>query len=344
MAEDIQQPCQRWEERNRSLDWLTALLPPLLISWIYYRFAAVLLELLAIGGYLMAARLLARTNTVSLSPVPAVVTGLLVAFCLPSTTPYWPAALAGGVAAVAAALPGLLYRRWPDSSVSRPLLQPALVGYLVVRWLFPSTVSTFSMPALWSGVDGLSVATPLAAFWGEELLLDTQHLLFGIRAGALGEVCAVAVLLSAAYLLLRRRLRVVAPLCLLGTVSLLSLCVWNSPLYGVLAGGTLLGALLLADRAIAPVHWHEQAIVGILAGVVIVVCRRLAGVDGTAVAVLLAGGIQPVLPFVYRGCAYIWPHICRGALWVYAGLRRWVFPWFCAAWKWFVMKIYKKQK
>ena len=344
MAEDIKLPCLLWEERERALDWLTALLPTLLISWIYYRWSAVWLELLAVGGYLMAARLLARTQTVSISPAPAVVTGLLVAFCLPATTPYWPAALAGGVAALVTALPELLYRRWPDSPVSRPLWQPALAGSLFVRLLFPSTVSAFSMPVLWSGVDGVATATPLAAFSGEDLLMDTQHLLFGIRAGALGEICAVATLLGAAYLLVRRRLRAIAPVCLLGTVSILSWCVWNSPLYGILAGGTLLGALLFADRTLAPVGWREQVTVGILAGVAIVLCRRFAGVDGTAVAVLIVGTLQPLLPFVYRGILYIWRLVYPGLLWIYACLRKWVFPWFVSLWKCFVTKISKKQK
>lgn len=117
------------EERERDADWLTGLLPLLLISLIYYRLSAAVLELLAVGGYLMASALIARLDRRQLQRLSfarGAVGGLLLAFCLPAQAPFWLAALGGGVAGgwqwcrngLAGAFPGWLSirrcsRRWP---------------------------------------------------------------------------------------------------------------------------------------------------------------------------------------------------------------------------------------
>ena len=104
------------EERERDADWLTGLLPLLLISLIYYRLSAAVLELLAVGGYLMASALIARLDRRQpqrLSFARGAVGGLLLAFCLPAQAPFWLAALGGGVAGVLAVVPEWLGRRFP---------------------------------------------------------------------------------------------------------------------------------------------------------------------------------------------------------------------------------------
>ncbi len=306
--------------RERALDWLTALLPAVLMSIFYYRWQAAALELLAIAGYLMAAYLLAPTGTLTPQLFPAMVTGLLTAFCLPATTPLWPAALAGAVAAVTAALPALWNKYLPRLPKAQALVHPALVGYLFIRLLFPGTVDSYTMPAQWSGVDGLTVATPLAVFGGTDMHITHQHLLLGIHAATIGEGCAIALVLGILFLLIRQRLRIVAPVCMLATLSLLSWAVWGSPLYCLLAGGALLGAVILADREYTTPTPGQQALMGVLAGVGIVLLRRFAGMEGTAVAVVAVGLLQPVLPYVIRGCKrlcqWLWPLLVRFFRWL----------------------------
>ncbi|MBR5524629.1 MAG: RnfABCDGE type electron transport complex subunit D [Clostridia bacterium] len=307
------------QERERTLDWLTALSPILLIAICYYRWQAVGLVLTATAGYLAVTALLQWAGVTSCRTAPALVTGMLVAFCLPSTSPLWTAALGGGVAAAVATLPVLLYGWRPTWVISRPLLQPALVGYLVVRLLFPACVSAFHLPKQWDVVDGVAGATPLVALGDPSAVESPLRLLFGVHAGAVGEGCVPVILLAALYLLLRRRLRLIAPAVMLATVSLLSLLIWDMPLYGVLVGGTVLGALLLADRAFAPAAYGPQAVSGLLVGVIVALSRLYWGMDGTAVAVLVAGALSPVyapaLHWSGVGVRWFWKHFKRFCVW-----------------------------
>lgn len=319
-----QAPTDALQERERAADWITALLPSVLFALLYYRGAALLLPLLAVGGYLMVCRLLHPYDSLRRQLLPAVLTGLLTAFFLPSTAPYWPAALVGGVAALAAEVPVWLSRKWPQSPFSRPLLCPALVGYMLVRAVFPAALGGFTLPALWQGLDSTASVAALLA----DKTVPLTHLLFGIHSGPLGGTCEVVVLLGALYLLLRRRLRLLAPACMLATVALLSLIIWGRPLGGLLVGGTVFAALLLADRTYAPADFTDQAVVGVVAGAVTVLVRSLTAASGGAVGVLAAGLLQPALPYIYRFCRFVWRWlapllaaawrgVCRGAAWLW---------------------------
>ncbi len=296
------------EERERDADWLTGLLPLLLISLIYYRLSAAVLELLAVGGYLMASALIARLDRRQpqrLSFARGAVGGLLLAFCLPAQAPFWLAALGGGVAGVLAVAPEWLGRRFPRVAAYTQV-QPSLAAFLLLRCVFPALAgSGYTLPAQWSGIDTLSSATPLAAFSGTELHIARWELLLGVQAGAIGETCTVAILLAAVYLLLRRRLRLIAPACMLATVSLLSLWLWQAPFYALLAGGVALTALLLADRTTMPQAPLDQVLLGVVAGGVTVLIRRCTGwAEGAAVGLVFAQILRPALPPFYRFCRW----------------------------------------
>ena len=306
--------------REKALDWLTALVPVLLISLFYYRWRAAALELLAIGGYLAAEFLLARPCGRSHRAVrlpQAAMSGLLAAFCLPGETPFWPAALLGGLTAVWAELPTLISRRRPDSRLAYPLLHPVMAAFLLVRVAFPSAVTGYSVPVQWRGIDTIAAATPLAALTGATAAPAHWQLLYGIHAGTIGEICIPAIGLAFLYLLLRRRVRLIAPVAMLTTVSLLSLCFWRSPLYGLLAGSGALAALLLADRTYAPDKRGEQLLYGVIAGAVTVLIRRFGPwTEGTAAALLAAQGLSPLYPAALHGAA-------TGGRWLGGRLRQW---------------------
>ena len=143
---------------------------------------------------------------------------------------------------------------------------PALAGYLLVRYLFPGAVSTFTMPVMWAPVDATAGATPLAALDNPAAREPMNRMLTGIHPGAIGEGCALVLALAALYLLLRRRIRLIAPAVMLGTICLFSLILWSAPWYGLLSGGAVLAALILADRAYAPRCWQGQVACGFTAG------------------------------------------------------------------------------
>lgn len=317
-------PNLRDPDRDRVLDWLTALLPLLLISVIYYRGQALALQVTAVGGWLMAALLLgwaAKTPWTELRVAPAVVGGLLAAFCLPAGAPWWLAALFGGVVAAVQTAPALIGRVKPDWRLAQPPVHPVLLAYLVVRIAFPAHFTDYTVPAQFIPVDGVAGATPLAALRGGEAA-DLWQLLFGIHAGTIGEGCVAAILLGVLYLVLRRRVRLIAPACLLATVALLSGILWGAvgyALYAVLAGGVLLAALLFADKATAPASPRDQIVAGVVAGVITVLVRRFGGwAEGAAVGVLAAQALVPLLPFLYKLCRIVWTRaIAVGARWLW---------------------------
>lgn len=293
------------QNREKALDWLTALVPVLLISIYYYHWRAVALELLTVGGYLAAEFLLARPCGRSHAAIrlpQAAACGLLAAFCLPDQTPFWPAALLGGLTAVLAETPTLISRRWPESRLAYPLLHPVPAAFLLMRVVFPGAVTRYTVPAPWRGIDTIAAATPLAALSGGIETPARWQLVFGIHAGTVGEICLPAIGLTFLYLLLRKRVRVIAPAAMLGTVMLLSLLLWRSPLYGLLAGSGVAAAVLLADRTYAPTKAAEQILCGVIAGAATVLIRRFGPwSEGTAAALLIAMGLCPAYPAMVRG-------------------------------------------
>ncbi len=290
------------EENERALDWLTALVPLFTISFVYYRWSAIALQLIAVGGYAAAGLGLTYRGFARPRLAASLVTGLLCAFLLPATTPLWVPALAGGIAAVAAVLPALVTKRWPDNAYAQPLFAPALLGYLIVWLVFPGAVDGFTLPMQWDTLNGATTATPLTYLTAGGEATPLLNLLFGTHAAAIGEGCVIAIAMAFAFLLLRRRVRLVAPAALLATVCLLSWPVFGAPVYSLLCGGVALGALLLADKAYTPPSCSIQAVMGTVAGVMIVLLRRLAHIDGTAVALLAVGLAQPAIPPALTFC------------------------------------------
>lgn len=303
MAENIGPEARGFYDRERALDWLTALFPLWLIAVVYYRWTAVLPVLPAMAGCVAASLLLCRTERPAAYLLPALVTGGLIVFCLPAGVPLWAPALAGCVAGLTAALSELLSRRFAQKSFARPLLQPALVGVVLLWLLFPDRLDTFTMPAQWVSADGVTAATSLAGLVNENQAVPLMRLFFGVYPGAVGQTCSPVVLMAGVYLGLRRRLRLIAPACMLGTVALLSWIVWGQPLYSLLSGGTLLAALLLADRTVAPTPYGLQAVTGCLAALIGVLVRQYTHTDGMAAGVLAACGLAPLLALMGRWLA-----------------------------------------
>ncbi|MBQ4612709.1 MAG: RnfABCDGE type electron transport complex subunit D [Clostridia bacterium] len=300
-------------DRERTLDWLTALLPVAIVAALYYRLYAAALAVVSVGGYLMAAVLLAWATGRDLREMrvlPALLSGLLAAFFLPALAPLWAAALFGALAATAEVGLDRLRKLWKIECVAMPTAHPVALAYLVTRALFPAAFTAATMPAQFSQAADRITVTPLAALRGEEMSLEWWRLFFGVHAGAVGETCTAALLLCAAYLLIRRRIRLVAPGTLLAVVTLLSWVIWGEPLYALLGGSLVLAALLLADETYAPVAPLDQTVVGVVAAVITVLVRRFGAWDeGVVLGVAVVQLLVPALPFVYRFCAFVWRHV-----------------------------------
>ena len=291
----------------RGWDWITALSPLLLMMVVNYRWAAVWAVLTAAAGYAAVVVCGQWLRLTSCRVAPALLCGVLAACCLPSSVPVWLSALAGAVGGIFAVIPALGNRLLKREVLSCPVYVPPLAGYLVVRFAFAAHFAAFAQPTMWLSADTAAGATPLTALGDPASATELTHLFWGFDAGSMGGGPAPALLLGYGYLLLRRRLHPIPVAAMVGAVALASWMLWDMPLYGVLAGGTLLAAVLMGDEGLVHVGWKGRLAAGVTAGVVTVLCRLWWGIDGCAIGVLAAGLLTPVLHIVYHLLCHVVP-------------------------------------
>lgn len=253
------------------LDVVLALLPALAVGIWKFGAGALLLTLVTIGSAVAAEWLYSVVTKTRNTVVDgsAAVTGLLLAMTLPSTVPYWQAAI-GSVFAiiVVKALCG---------GLGQNIFNPALAARAFLLLVWPVSMVRYLTP----GVDGVTAATPLHHMvmpaLPEESLLD---LFLGNAPGSLGEVSSLALLLGGAYLIYRKVISIRIPAAYLGTVAVLTLVFARTEdpiqwmLYSLVSGGVMLGAIFMAtDYATSPVTPKGQIIYGIGCGALTVFFR-----------------------------------------------------------------------
>ena len=222
----------------------------------------------------------------------AAVTGLLLALTLPASVPYWQAAL-GGVFAV-------LVVKCLFGGLGQNIFNPALAGRALLMLLFPSSLVRFAAPGaelpLTGPVDIVSSSTPLHDMVMPALPdASLTQMLLGTIGGCIGETSAVAILIGAAYLLVRGVIAPRIPLAYLGTVAVLTLVFSRGQdpvqwmLYSVLGGGVMLAAWFMAtDYVTSPVTPAAQIVYGVAIGA-LTVFLRYTGLypEGVTYAVLM---------------------------------------------------------
>lgn len=291
------------QEADRAWDWLTALSPVVMMMVIHYRLSAVWTVLSAAVGCFAGLLLWRLARVMPCRPASALLCGVLVACCLPAQVPAWLCATAGLVGAAVAGIPALFNRFFKKPPLRCPVYLPALTGYLTVRWAFaPHFAGTTLAQA---GADVVAGATPLAAMGTAVSDERMQWMFWGFDLSSMGSGPALALFLGCAYLLLHRRVR---PLPMAGMLLVVAGAFqwrWGLPAFGLLAGGTLLAAMLLGDGLLLRTgrkgKWIGGIAAGVLAGTVTVYCRMHWGVDGAAVGVLIACVAVSLLCLVYRG-------------------------------------------
>ncbi len=273
-----------------------------------------------LGTETLFCRLSASSNTIK--DYSAVITGLLLALTLPPGFPLWMTAVAGFVAI---ALGKVLF-----GGLGNNVLNPALVGRAFVQAAFPVAIttwtpafspgrflefipSTLTLPFLtpattdqWSrqAVDGFSGATPLALQKFEHTSTPAWDLFTGMTAGSAGETSALLILVCGAYLALRRMMDWRIPAAVLlttfvtsGSFYLADMAVYPDPLFMLLSGGLMLGAVFMAtDMVASPVTPLGVWIYGALIGFVTVIIRLFGGLpEGIMYAILLANAASPLI-------------------------------------------------
>lgn len=192
--------------RKIMLNVVIALMPALAASGIIFGARALLVVAVTVCSCVAFEALWCalRKQDQTVGDLSAVVTGLLLAFNLPSTIPLYMAVIGSFVAIIVAkALFG---------GIGRNFANPAIVARIVLSVSFTAAMTDFAAPQIAglaaSGVDAVSSATPLAPAAASLSLLD---LVLGVHAGALGETCGAALLLGFVWLLVTRTVTFTIP-------------------------------------------------------------------------------------------------------------------------------------
>lgn len=290
-----------------------ALLPTAAFAVWAFGWAALLTLVTAVLACVLTEHVLCRMSDreTTVGDWSVVITGLLLGLSLPPGLPLWMVA-AGGVIAV-----GL--GKFLFGGLGYNPFNPALVGRAVLQAAFPIAMTTW-IPALgvnrfgtvpssmlaWPfaapAYDGLSAPTPLAAWKFDHAPTAITDLATGYTAGSTGETCAVLILLGGAYLVARHMMNWRIPVAILATVGLFSGVLhwidpgeYASPMFMLLSGGLMLGAVFMAtDMVASPITDLGCVLYGVLIGVLVVVIRTWAGLpEGVMYAILLANAVSP---------------------------------------------------
>ena len=280
-------------------DVFIALLPVTVVA-IYFFGQNALVNIVAALVAAAVAEIVFRkllSKSVTLHDFSALLTGLLVALVFPPTTAWWTVAIATilGVGLVKELMGGLGWNRF----------NPALGGYIIIffiaQWL------PFLNQAQLIPVEGVTQATPLAMLnhGGMEMPALSEVIVgipVGNMAGAMAEVSPLAVLVGAAYLLIRKHIGWHIPVAIIATVFVLTLIAGENPLYHIFTGGIMLGAFFMAtDWVTSPITPKGKLIFGVAIGVLIVLFRLLLPpTEGVAFSILIMNAFVPYIEKVTR--------------------------------------------
>lgn len=261
---------------------LLALLPAAIAGCMSFGLRAVLLLCVTTGTavlYEFLCRIIMkRPQTVN--DLSAAVTGLLLGMNLPPDLPFWQAAIGTFIAIVIV--------KQLFGGLGQNFANPTVVARIVLMLSFTADMTSYRMPH----TDTVTSATPLvtgtATYW---------DLFLGNTAGCIGEVCSMALLLGGVYLCLRGIISPAAPVAFLGSFALCTWLAGNDPIYQVLSGGLMLGAIFMAtDYVTTPLTTKGKLLFGIGGGCLTFVIRTFGNYpEGVSFAILLMNLLTPYI-------------------------------------------------
>lgn len=285
---------------------LIALIPALICSFVFFGLGAILVTLVAVAScvffeWAINRYMLKNTQTTVLDG-SAILTGVLLAFNMPSNIPLWIVVL-GSLFAI-----GVV--KMTFGGLGCNLFNPALAGRAFLLISFPVQMTTWPNPGQgFMTIDGETGATPLSAMKAAiksgkvAELPDTLDMLIGKTGGCLGEVCAIAIIIGLIYLLVTKVITWHIPVSILATVAVFSeLLHLANPMYAgpeahLLSGGLLLGAVFMAtDYVTSPMSKKGQIIYGVAIGFLTIVIRTWGAYpEGMSFAILIMNAFTPLI-------------------------------------------------
>lgn len=305
------------DESTKKIMWRVnlALVPMLLTGIAFFGLNALLISLVSVAccclfQWLIEKFILKVPSTVC--DGSAVVTGLLLAFNVPATADMiWLVAL-GALVAIGVG-------KMSFGGLGKNPFNPALVGRVFMLISFPVQMTTWPTVGKWfpMSLDTVSGATPLGVIKeglknGQSMseimanndLPSLVDIFLGHMSGSFGEVCALAILIGAIYLLCCKIISWHIPVAFIGTAFIFSGILWLAdptqfinPVTTILTGGIMLGACFMAtDMVTSPMSKSGQLIFGAGCGLLTIIIRNWGAYpEGVSFAILLMNSVTPLI-------------------------------------------------
>ena len=298
---------------------IIALLPALLVSFYYFGIGAAIVCLTSVVACVffewVINRYLLNNRNLSVLDGSAVITGLLLAFNLPSNIPVW-IVIIGSLVAIGIG-------KMTFGGLGCNPFNPALVGRCFLLVSFPVQMTSWPVAGQQLRyMDAVTGATPLslmkeAVRTGDASILekmpDSLSLLLGsngigLGGGTIGEVCALALLIGLVYMLWKKIITWHIPLSIMATILVFSGILhmtepsYADPMTVLLSGGVMLGAIFMAtDYVTSPMTHKGQIIYGISIGILTIVIRNWGSYpEGMSFAILIMNAFTPLINMYVR--------------------------------------------
>ena len=290
---------------------LIALVPTFIFSIVFFGLGAILVTLTSVAAclvfeYVIQKYLMKQRPTIW--DGSAIITGVLLAFNLPSSLPLW--------IVVIGALVAIGIGKMSFGGLGNNIFNPALVGRVFLLISFPVQMTSWPVPNGFATADAITGATPLALVKeavkngqavGDTLSsvgITTGNLILGNIGGSLGEVAAIGLLLGFAYMLIRKIISWHIPVAIFATVIVFSGILnladpaqFAGPVFHLFTGGLMLGAIFMAtDYVTSPMTHKGMLIYGVGIGLLTVIIRVFGAYpEGMSFAILIMNGFTPLI-------------------------------------------------
>jgi electron transport complex protein RnfD len=283
---------------------LIALVPAFIASLVVFGMGALIVTLTSVAACVFfewaIVKFLLKKDTCTVCDGSAILTGVLLAFNLPSNLPLW--------IIIIGALFAIGVGKMSFGGLGCNPFNPALVGRVFLLLSFPVQMTSWPVAAQF---DATTAATPLALIKAGnfEALPDTLSLLLGngatgVGAGCIGEVSELALIIGLIYMLWKKIITWHVPVSILLTVFVFAgIMHWinptefASPLYHLASGGLLLGACFMAtDYVTSPMNHRGMLIYGVCIGLLTVIIRLFGAYpEGMSFAILIMNAFTPLI-------------------------------------------------
>lgn len=272
------------------LDVIIALVPAVIASVVFFGPLSLMLIGVCVASCVLceyvSRKIMKRDTTIG--DLSAVVTGLLLALNLPVNI--------NPLIAVFGSIVAIVVVKQMFGGIGMNFVNPAIAARIVLLVSFPNAMMTWVEPFWYkSGVDATTCATPLVT--GD---VSYVNLLLGNHGGSLGETCAIALVLGGIYLVIRKVISPIIPCVYILSAGVMALILGQDPIYQILSGGLLLGAIFMAtDYVTSPFTKWGKVIFAFGCGVLTILLRTYSNMpEGVSFSIILMNILVPLIEMV----------------------------------------------